>query len=62
MTEELQMYTLYHDDKPVAYRYGPPWVAQMLLMEGGYKTPEEAREAWEREEAWLSESENNPRE
>lgn len=47
---ENQMYTLYRNEKPVAYRYGPPWVAQELFMEGGYKTPEEAREAWEREE------------
>ena len=51
MSEDLQMYTLYHDDKPVAYRYGPSWKAQELLMEGGYATPEEALAAWQREEA-----------
>ena len=45
---ELKMYTYYIGDKPMAYRYGPPWVAQQLLMEGGYKTPEEAKEAWEK--------------
>lgn len=43
-----QMYTLYHGDKPVAYRYGEEWVAQELLMEGGFKTEAEAREHWEK--------------
>ena len=47
--EELQMYTEYRDGKPHSYLYGPPWKAMELAMEGGYKTPEEAREAWERE-------------
>ena len=46
--EECQMYTLCRDGNPVAYRYGEPWVAQQLLMEGGYKTPEEAKKAWEK--------------
>ena len=45
--EECKMYTLYHGETPVAYRYGEPWVAQQLLMEGGYDTPEEAIEAWD---------------
>ncbi len=48
MAEKCEMYTLYHDGKPVAYRYGPEWVSMMLLMEGGYATPEEAVEAWDR--------------
>lgn len=43
----LQMYTKYRNGKPVAYRYGEPWVATQLFMEGGYKTPEEAIAAWE---------------
>lgn len=41
-----QLYTEYRGDKPVAYRYGPSWVAQELLMEGGFKTPEEAKLRW----------------
>ena len=51
LTENLdwQLYTYYRDRVPVAYRYGPAWVAQQLLMEGGYPTPEEAKLAWLRE-------------
>ena len=41
-----QLYTEYRDGKPVAYRYGEPWVAMQLYVEGGYKTPEEAKAAW----------------
>lgn len=44
-----QMYIKYRDGVPVAYRYGEEWVAMQLHMEGGYKTPEEAIEAWNRE-------------
>ena len=40
------MYVECKDGEPVAYRYGEEWVQQQLLMEGGYKTPEEAIEAW----------------
>lgn len=29
------------------YRYGPEWVAMQLFMEGGYATPEEAKQRWE---------------
>ena len=43
-----QLYTLYHGETPVAYRYGEEWVAMELLMEGGFKTEQEAREHWER--------------
>ena len=33
---------------PVAYAYGDEWVAMALYMDDmGYKTPEEAKEAWE---------------
>ena len=46
---DLQMYVEYRGDVPVAYRYGEPWVAMQLFVEGGYPTPEEARAAWERE-------------
>ena len=31
------------------YRYGPSWKAMQLMMEGGYKTPEEAKAAWLKE-------------
>lgn len=41
-----EMYVLCRDGTPIAYRYGEPWVSMMLLMEGGYDTPEEAKEAW----------------
>ena len=34
------------DGKPYAYRYGPEWVGMQLFMEGGYKTPEEAKLRW----------------
>ena len=47
--DECRMYVEYRDDKPIAYRYGEPWVMQQLLMEGGYKTPEEAMEAWRKD-------------
>lgn len=43
---EWQLYTEYRGDKPYAYRYGPEWVAMELYMEGGYKTPEEAKLRW----------------
>lgn len=48
MAKECQMYILYRGDKPIAYRYGEEWVAMQLAMEGGYDTPEEAKEEWER--------------
>lgn len=47
MAEE-HMYIEYRDGKPHAYRYGEEWVAMELLLEGGYPTEREAREAWER--------------
>ena len=47
--DNCKMYVEYIDEKPVAYRYGEEWVQQQLLMEGGYKTPEEAIEAWRAE-------------
>ena len=47
--DRLALYTKYHNGKPVGYRYGEPWVSMQLAMEGGYKTPKEAMEAWERE-------------
>ena len=49
MSEELKMYTKYVDGKPYQYRYGEPWRATQLMVDGGYDTPEEAKEAWYRE-------------
>ena len=43
-----QMYVEYRDGVPVAYRYDEEWVAMPLYIEGGYPTPEEAVEAWNR--------------
>lgn len=45
---EEALYVMYHDDEAVAYRYGAPWVAMELMMEGGFDTEEEAREHWAR--------------
>lgn len=50
MAEECKLYTYYRNGVPIAYRYGPPWVSQQLLMEGGYPTPKEAKEAWYKQE------------
>ena len=45
-----QLYVKYQDGEPVAYAYGEEWVAQALYMDDiRYKTPEEAMEAWSRE-------------
>ena len=49
--EELKMYVEYRDGQPCGYLYGPRWKAMELYMEGGYPTPEEAKEAWEREQS-----------
>lgn len=44
-----ELYTLYNGDKPVAYAYGDPWVAQALFMDDiKFKTPEEAKDWWEK--------------
>ena len=45
MSEE-QLYIEYRNGVPVAYRYGEPWVAMQLYVEGGYPTEEAARAAW----------------
>ena len=44
-----QMYIKCIDDIPVAYRYGEPWVAAQLWIDGGYPTEEEAIASWEKE-------------
>lgn len=44
MAESL--FVEYRDGKPAAYRYGEPWVAMQLFVEGGYPTEEAARAAW----------------
>lgn len=51
-----ELYTKYRGDTPVAYRYGEPWEATRLMIDGGYKTPEEAINAWEREQEKSNES------
>lgn len=48
---DWQLYTKMIGDnpetaRPIAYRYGPSWQATALFMDGGYKTPEEAKLAW----------------
>lgn len=44
-----ELYTLYLGDKPYKYRYGEPFEATRLLVDGGYETPEEAQEAYLKE-------------
>ena len=48
--EELKMYVEYRDGEPHSYLYGPSWKAMELMIDGGYKTPEEAKAAWEQEQ------------
>lgn len=43
---DWKLYTKEIGDVRVEYRYGPDWVAMELMMEGGYKTPEEAKLRW----------------
>ena len=45
-----EMYIKYRGDKPYAYMYGGEDAATALYYGDGYKTPEEAVEAWEREQ------------
>lgn len=45
----LQMYVEYRNGVATKYRYGEPWRAMQLYVDGGYDTPEEAIAAWERE-------------
>ena len=45
-----ELYTEYRGDKPAAYRYcTEEWEVMRFSIEGGFKTKEEARIAWERE-------------
>lgn len=46
---DWHLYTEYRDGVPSRYRYGPSWQATALMVDGGYKTPEEAKLAWLRE-------------
>ena len=50
MSEELKMHIKYVGDKPYQYRYGEPWRATQLMVDGGYDTPEEAKARWEAEQ------------
>ncbi len=47
--EQMKLFTKVCSDGRKEYRYGPECVAQQLLMEGGYATPEEAVAEWTRE-------------
>lgn len=44
--ENLSMYILERGDGYKEYRYGAPWVATMLWIEGGFSTEEEAMNDW----------------
>lgn len=44
--EQLKLFTKEFGDGRKEYRYGPEWVAWELMMEGGFKTPEEAKLRW----------------
>ena len=57
----IQLYVKYRGYKPYAYMYGDESAATELYYGDGYKTPEEAVEAWEREQgrATMHEEENN---
>ena len=50
MSEELKMYVKYVGGQPYQYRYGEPWRATQLYVDGGYDTPEEAKARWEAEQ------------
>lgn len=44
-----ELYIKYRGDTAVAYRYGEEWEATRLMIDGGYKTAEEAIVAYEKE-------------
>lgn len=43
-----EMYVKYRGEKPYAYMYGDESAAMALYCEDGYRTPEEAKAAYER--------------
>ena len=45
--EQLKLFTKVFGDGHMEYRYGPEFEAAVLQKEGGYDTPEEAKQAWE---------------
>ena len=45
MSEELKLYIKEYGDRK-EYEYGPSWKAMKLMMDGGYPTPEKAKEPW----------------
>ena len=45
--ERLKLFTKEFGDGHKEYRYGPDRVAMVLQREGGYDTPDEAKQAWE---------------
>ena len=44
--EQLKLFTKEFGNDRKEYRYGPEWVAMQLMLEGGYRTPEEAKLRW----------------
>ena len=45
--ERLKLFTKEFSDGHKEYRYGPDRMAMVLQREGGYDTPDEAKQAWE---------------
>ena len=45
--ERLKLFTKEFSDGHKEYRYGPDRAAMALQREGGYDTPDEAKQAWE---------------
>ena len=48
-TGEWRLYVEKWGDMIAGYRYGPDWKGMQLYVDGGRKTPEEAREEWRKE-------------
>lgn len=48
-TEQLKLFSMQKPDGHMESRYGPERVFDQLYREGGYATPEEAKQAWFRD-------------
>lgn len=55
----LKMYIKETNGVPIAYRFGENYEAIALLIDGGYKTQEEAVLAWARENGYIKERSND---
>lgn len=60
MSEEVGLYIKKFGDGRVQYRYGEPWVATMLWVEGGFATEEEAMQEWYKTRSMLDKSTTQP--